>query len=182
MLRRYSDNEELGHSSPDSAMGQRSLRRQAGDSASRPLTRSSIKPRLLFPSEEQLRERELAAAGLNEVDEEAETDIEVPMPNKRKTAASYLATPPSSKRTKRTVDRTAAASRLEIVTEEDESTPASPIEQRKAKAKPTSPFDDWPRIKGGSSRNNKKREAPDAGDATARASKRTRSGMVSSPA
>ena len=181
-MRRYSDNEEVEHSSPDSDMRQRSLRHQAGDTASRPLTRSSIKPRLLFPSEEQLRERELAAAGFNEVDEEAETDIEVPVPTKRKAAASYLATPPSSKRTKRTVDRTAAASRLEIVTEEDESTPASPIEQRKAKAKPTSPFDNWPRTKAGPSKNSRKREAPDAGDATAGATKRTRSGMVSSPA
>lgn len=55
---------------------QRRLRNSAGATAKRPLTRSAIKPRLLFPSEEQRRERE----GHNkdeDDDEEAVTDIEM---------------------------------------------------------------------------------------------------------
>jgi hypothetical protein len=163
------------------------MMRQAGDSASRPLTRSSIKPRLLFPSEEQIHEQALAAATHSEVDEEAETDIEVtaPAPNSstpHKRNPSHLASPPSSKRTKRTTDRTIALPRLEVVTEEEETIAASPTEQRpsKLRRKPSSPFDDWPRIKAGCSASTRKRGASTDDDRVE--SKRTRSGMVSSPA
>jgi hypothetical protein len=59
------------------------VRRQIGPEGRRPLTRSSIKPRLLFQTEIKERNREL---GIDEDDEEAITDIEVPMmtPSKRK--------------------------------------------------------------------------------------------------
>ncbi|KAF2280263.1 uncharacterized protein EI97DRAFT_411385 [Westerdykella ornata] len=52
------------------------VRRQAGSVAHRPITRSSVKPRLLF--KEEIKQRE--SARHQEDDEEAITDIEVPMP------------------------------------------------------------------------------------------------------
>jgi hypothetical protein len=55
------------------------LRRKAGPAASTRFTRSAVKPRLLFPSEAQRRERE------EEADEEALTDIEMPRPSRTPT-------------------------------------------------------------------------------------------------
>ncbi|KAF1987083.1 hypothetical protein K402DRAFT_453936 [Aulographum hederae CBS 113979] len=56
--------------------GTRVMNRRIGKAATRPLTRSSIKPRLLFQNQDQLdREAE-------EADEEAVTDIEMPHPKK----------------------------------------------------------------------------------------------------
>lgn len=58
----------------------RNLKHKAGVAADRPLTRSSVKPRLLFPSEADERARDArAAAAADYVDEEALTDIEVPV-------------------------------------------------------------------------------------------------------
>lgn len=79
IFRRFQDD---AHSERTSSAGseisgtqeQRQLKRQAGPAARRPLTRSAIKPRLLFPSDEQLAERE---RGPDDVDEEAVTDIEM---------------------------------------------------------------------------------------------------------
>jgi hypothetical protein len=73
------------------------VRRQIGYEARRPLTRSSIKPRLLFQKEIQERNREL---GIEEDDEEATTDIEAPVatPSRKKGKAAVptpaLATTP----------------------------------------------------------------------------------------
>ena len=74
------------------------VRRQIGYEARRPLTRSSIKPRVLFQAEIQQRNRE---NGIEEDDEEATTDIEVPIatPSRRKgksivQAPMLEATPP----------------------------------------------------------------------------------------
>jgi len=194
IFRRFAgDDQDDGNSSPD--LAQRSLRRQAGIAAERPLTRSSIKPRLLFPSEDQLREREEADAS-DEVDEEALTDIELPVsvkkqPTKtatpRKAAASHLATPPSTKRTKRVVDTAPGpVPSLEMVVEEPEDAPASPVTRKATKAKNRSPFDDWPRLKAPSSSSSrgKKRTASESvepADDVAPSSKRTRSGAVASP-
>lgn len=65
------------------------LRRQIGHEAHRPLTRSSIKPRLLFKKEIEERNRE---NGIEEDPEEATTDIEVPVatPSRRKGKATAL--------------------------------------------------------------------------------------------
>ena len=192
-----------GTSSPD--LAQRSLRRQAGIAAERPLTRSSIEPRLLFPNEDQLRERERErghATASDEVDEEALTDIELPAPSKtqpakaatpRKPAASslssHLATPPSTKRTKRHIDCTPGpAPSLGMVVEEPEDAPNSPASRKATKAKNRSPFDDWPRLKAGTSSSSasrgKKRTASESVEPVepaATSNKRTRSGAVTSP-
>jgi hypothetical protein len=78
------------------------VRRMIGHEARRPLTRSSIKPRLLFQAEIKERNREL---GIEEDDEEAVTDIEVPMmtPSSKKGKAAVQApaleaTPPPTVR------------------------------------------------------------------------------------
>ncbi|KAK3071782.1 hypothetical protein LTR53_008020 [Teratosphaeriaceae sp. CCFEE 6253] len=82
VFRRYSDGDSERSSTPGTDLGtdhehapaQRTIKRQAGAAAHRPLTRSSLKPRLLFPSEEEQRERERRA---QEAEEEAATDIDV---------------------------------------------------------------------------------------------------------
>ncbi|KAF2791216.1 hypothetical protein K505DRAFT_249475 [Melanomma pulvis-pyrius CBS 109.77] len=84
------------------------LRRHIGSAAHRPLTRSSIKPRRLFKEEIQQREREM---GPDDVDEEAVTDIEVPIatPSRRRSRKTVAlvapfeqeATPPPTVRPKR---------------------------------------------------------------------------------
>ncbi|KAF1829598.1 hypothetical protein BDW02DRAFT_509576 [Decorospora gaudefroyi] len=78
------------------------VRRQIGHEARRPFTRSSIKPRLLFQAEIKERNREL---GIEEDEEEAVTDIEVPVatPSGRKGKAAVQApaletTPPPTVR------------------------------------------------------------------------------------
>ncbi|KAL6711233.1 hypothetical protein ACN47E_005764 [Coniothyrium glycines] len=65
------------------AMDEKLLRRQIGQEAHRPFTRSSIKPRLLFKKEIEDRNRE---HGIEEDPEEAITDIEIPVatPSRRK--------------------------------------------------------------------------------------------------
>jgi hypothetical protein len=138
---------------------------------------------LLFPSEEQLRERETEVLD-DEVDEEALTDIEVPAPKKSKKAATpvkpsalrfaHLATPPSTKRTQRVVNHPSDAIPLSMVAEEPEEMPVSPVERKAVKAKNRSPFDDWPRSKSGAARPSRKREAPEALEHAEGSNKRTR--------
>lgn len=53
------------------------LLRQAGPEARRPLTRSSIKPKLLF--QEEIKQRKLENGEVTEDEEEATTDIETPI-------------------------------------------------------------------------------------------------------
>ncbi|KAF2111814.1 hypothetical protein BDV96DRAFT_499061 [Lophiotrema nucula] len=80
--------------------GDEAVLRQAGHEAHRPLTRSSIKPRKLFQEEIEQRNRELG----HDDDEEAVTDIEVPVatPSRRKIGLIVQeATPPPTNRVKR---------------------------------------------------------------------------------
>jgi hypothetical protein len=72
----HGSEEEPEHSSDE-------LRHNAGPAARRPLTRSAIKPRLLFQEEIQQRNHEM---GITD-DEEAVTDIEISVttPSNRKT-------------------------------------------------------------------------------------------------
>jgi hypothetical protein len=85
------------------------VRRQAGSVAHRPLTRSSVKPRLLFQEEIKKREKALHP---HDTDEEAVTDIEIPIatqsgPKSRKinetndVAGHQEETPPPTVRTTR---------------------------------------------------------------------------------
>jgi len=190
IFRRFSNPEEDCVSSASTDVGdmpgQRTLKRQAGAAAQRPLTRSSIQPRLLFPSEEQRLERE---AGPDDVDEEATTDIEMPnasSPAKQKGKAHDVqtptkgryrpATPPPTNRATRSMDKKASpAQPTPIYKDEPEPMSVSTSGSFPSKRKPKSPFDSWQRTKTGRKR---------AGDAVegAGSPKRTRSAVVESPA
>jgi hypothetical protein len=81
-----SDGEEL-------PVEDRLLRRQIGSEAHRPLTRSTVKPRLLFQAEIKERNRQ---NGVEEDDEEADTEIEsAPTPSRRKGKAVMHAPQPT---------------------------------------------------------------------------------------
>ncbi|RMY02612.1 hypothetical protein D0868_07890 [Hortaea werneckii] len=177
IFRRFSDPEQdrsssAGASDVSDVPGQRTLRRQAGTAAQRPLTRSSIKPRLLFPSEEQRLERE---AGPDDVDEEATTDIElpnVPTPQKQKGKAHHQkhietprkgrfdpVSPPSTKQTKRAANRSAVSGRCTPILEGEESEaepmslPSGTFPTHTAGAGSNKKiFDSWKRTKAGPSR------------------------------
>lgn len=99
ILRRF-DNTAGSNEDDDDNLSDLEVRRKAGVSANKRFTRSTIKPRLLFPSEEQKRAREAA----EEADEEAVTDIEVPQPKTAITPVKqqfHPTTPPSTGRSKR---------------------------------------------------------------------------------
>ncbi|KAK5131097.1 hypothetical protein LTR08_001315 [Meristemomyces frigidus] len=192
IFRRFSAPEEERSSSAATELsevpGQRTLRRQAGAAAQRPLTRSAIKPRLLFPSEEQLLERE---QGLDDIDEEATTDIEMPnalTPVKQKGKAHdlqtptkprfRLATPPPTGHATRSVTKKTSPAQA-TPTYQDEAEPMSvgtdETYPTQSKRNTKSPFDAWQRTKNG-----KKRAGDEAESAN---SKRTRStAVIESPA
>ncbi|KAF2145156.1 uncharacterized protein K452DRAFT_306078 [Aplosporella prunicola CBS 121167] len=67
--------DEESPSDDDGPLESARARRHSGATSRRPLTRSTIKPRLLFPTDEQRKAREIAAAA---AEEEATTDVEGP--------------------------------------------------------------------------------------------------------
>jgi hypothetical protein len=148
-LRRFEDDGD------DDNLSDLEIQRRAGLSPSRRLTRSTLKPRILFPTAEQVRAREAAA---EEADEEAVTDIEVPCPA-AKTDASGPSPKPGASR------KRAAAGPADFRTPSpppaaDATTDAAPSVGAEVPTKPTnkylqkpksgrstSPFDSWTRIK-----------------------------------
>lgn len=169
------------------------IRRKAGSPGrERPFLRSSYKPRLLFPTEEQRREREAAA---NEADEEALTDIEVPGPqssarNRTSHFADIAATPAKNRIRALTPPSTARKTRGTARKLFDSMTPSITVDSPKpaghesddqasvtsSLSKKSSPFDTWRRVKAGASRaaaTSKKREGEPL-DAVASASKRAK--------
>jgi len=169
------------------------MKRRIGATAERPFTRSSVNPkRLLFPNEEQLRERQQEA---DEADEEAITDIDVPYPKasttteaedekmstpKKHRFSQLLATPPLTTRAKRTASvKKPVPNPLDVP---DQANLQSEPEKSLAKKKP-SPFDAWSRTKAGTRNVSKgmKREHEDESmdvdvNTHVHAAKRTRSG------
>lgn len=120
----------------------------------RPLTRSSIKPRLLFPTAEQSRAREPKSH--NTSDEEADTDIEdaavcTPLDLMDHVAATPKAprfgpvSPPTTARTTRS-KKIDLSAQLDDSATEDEGAPSSPISRSQRGGK-VSPFDAWQRVK-----------------------------------
>ncbi|KAF2024180.1 hypothetical protein EK21DRAFT_118053 [Setomelanomma holmii] len=122
------------HDDEDLPVEERVLHRQIGPEARRPLTRSSIKPRLLFKEEIKERNR---LNGHDEDDEEAETEIEV------------LVATPSRRKGKAVVHLTSAPAEV---------TPPPTVHKPKREIS----FDSWSRVKsahgsGSSVRESKKR-------------------------
>ena len=191
IFRAYADGE--GEDAEPSTPDQRRLRHQAGEAAQRPLTRSTIQPRLLFPSEAQRLERE---AGADDVDEEAVTDIEMDAPQPSKATAkntdaiaqdgapdsSIISPPPTHKKRIRTVkvplDSTPvpaaeheAGEPMSLGTDESFASASSSGIAKKGKGKAKSPFDEWARTK--SSRKRAGEAVEESGG-----SKRTRGAML----
>ena len=112
----------------------------------RPLTRSSIKPRLLFPTPQQRAERTAAAIA----EEEAPTDVEdhtmtqpeeIVTPVKKSFAP---ATPPTTGHATRSTTKKAREATLSP-SDMDDGTMEMPVDKRKK----ISPFDGWARTKAG---------------------------------
>lgn len=148
------------------------VRRRAGVSTTKPFTRSSIKPRLLFPSEEQRHAREEA----DEADEEAVTDIDMPKPadvvTPTKLRHFHLTTPPTTARSRRTAPKEPVE---ELVHDNGAhlgddliQSPASSASQVKAKKR--SPFAGFQRKKAtsGTPKSNKREGSPIAGESAKR--------------
>nr|POF03983.1 hypothetical protein CFP56_21739 [Quercus suber] len=177
IFRRFGNADETNESSSGSELGQRSLKRQAGVTAQRPLTRSTVKPRLLFPSEEQLQQRTLAA---DQVDEEAVTDIEMPNVapvqglehNVAGFASDNRLTPPPTNLNKRSVSKKTPMHSTPIL----EASPQSDAMDATFPKKSSNPFDAWPRTKSG-----RKRAGDTPGEGSG-SGKRTRSALLGSPA
>jgi hypothetical protein len=128
------------------------IRRRAGVSPSRRLTRSTLKPRILFPTDEQIRAREAAAA--EEADEEAVTDIEAPCP----TAVKADASAPSAGNRKRSSAGPAAGFRTPsppptapdgtlTAGAEEPAKPTNKYLEKPKSGRSVSPFDRWSRVK-----------------------------------
>ncbi|CZT43090.1 uncharacterized protein RSE6_03076 [Rhynchosporium secalis] len=124
----------------------------------RPLTRSSLKPRLLFPTAEQSGTRETRSH--NTEDEEADTDIEEPM-NSLSTPLDQIdditatpkaprfgpVTPPTTARATRSRKAEVCSSPADP-TSDDEPAPSSPIlRSHRPSSTKVSPFDQWQRVK-----------------------------------
>ncbi|KAF2852274.1 hypothetical protein T440DRAFT_466977 [Plenodomus tracheiphilus IPT5] len=126
ILRRFhdgpSDNDSAPEDDQELSADEMAIRRQVGREAHRPLTRSSVKPKLLFQKEIQQRK---IANGEEEDDEEAVTDIEVP-----------FAATPSRKKGKAVVPQPTL-----------ETTPPPTVRKLRKEIS----FDSWSRVKSSSS-------------------------------
>jgi hypothetical protein len=83
MFRKFVDDRSDAPTEDEDSSDDRQLKRQIGHEASRPLTRSSVKPRLLF--KEEIKQRKLENGEVSD-EEEATTDVElsVATPSRKK--------------------------------------------------------------------------------------------------
>lgn len=138
----------------------------------RPLTRSSIKPRLLFPTAEHTNAKKKRSS-VTEDEEEAITDIEEAHPIM--SSDDHVATPHAPKFAPVTPPTTARATRSKKVdldaglTSDDDGPAPSPTHIDSGKGAKVSPYNSWPRTKRQIAAN-KKRE----GSSLERASKKIR--------
>ncbi|KAH7046017.1 hypothetical protein B0J12DRAFT_603158 [Macrophomina phaseolina] len=83
-------------SEPESPLGASPVRRAVGSMARRRVTRSTIQPRLLFPTDEQKRAREAAAAAKAAEEDSTDIDASVQLATPRKRAHFARAPRPST--------------------------------------------------------------------------------------
>jgi hypothetical protein len=158
-LRRYADDDV----EDDDNLSDLEIRRRAGVPQARRLTRSTLKPRILFPSAEQVRAREAAAA--EEADEEALTDIDVPLPtpartdktgpplkstgNHRRSTAAPAADARTPSPVPMALDRAppVGAASAEPATAPNDPKPTNKYLERPKSGRSVSPFDSWSRVK-----------------------------------
>jgi len=143
------------------------------------LRRSSIKPRLLFPTSEQVRARERRSQ-VTEDEEEAVTDIEesdTPMMQMDGAAETPRApkfapvSPPTTTRATRSGNK-ADMSRSPIGPTSEDEPAQSPVNRGRGRGGKVSPFDKWQRTKSGAMSQSKKRQGEhiprNSGDITKR--------------
>jgi hypothetical protein len=171
VFRKFGD--EDGSQDEDNAEDEQ-LAQTVAPNLRRPLTRSSIKPRLLFPTAEQTKAKEKRSQ-TTEDEEEAITDIEESQA--RMDLDDQVATPKPPKfapATPPTTARTTRSKKIDMDTSllsDDEATVPSPNHVDSGTGARLSPFDNWPRTKrqaGGTA--SKKRE----GASMSRVSKKIR--------
>ncbi|KAF2464721.1 uncharacterized protein BDR25DRAFT_94864 [Lindgomyces ingoldianus] len=172
VLRKYHDAPRPNADRASPEFSQDALRRRVGTEAHRPFTRSSIQPRRLFQEEIKVRDGEM---GPDDVDEEAVTDIEVPIaspsqskyggrkgrkaeeiatPVKPKFKEDFVpTTPPSTVRPKHGKQVKPVKDEYAMEIDEEAETPhatADELETSPAantRSKNPSPFDSWTRTK-----------------------------------
>jgi hypothetical protein len=176
VFRKFSDPQEA-EDEDEEVEAEDQLAEDIPDTLQRPLTRSSIKPRLLFPSVEQTKAKKMRSQ-MTEDEEEAITDIEEPsspMEMEVDSTDNLVSTPKMRKIAPATPPTTARATRsrkvdmdgsLGLGSDDEVPSPDHVDSGRRAKL---SPFDSWSRIKRHGS-GSKKRE----GDSMTRASKKTK--------
>lgn len=118
----------------------------------RPMTRASVKPRLLFPTEKQRHERELAdEEALTDIEDKTQENLVTPI---KQSFTNASATPPTTGHATRSATRKAAVNGrssplvglMEAAVEE------SMTATKRRPRKKTSPFDGWQRTKAGKGR------------------------------
>lgn len=150
----FDDDQEIEDDDEEDETATTSLDQVVTRDLRRPLTRSSIKPRLLFPTAEQSKAREPKSH--NTDDEEADTDIEdsavhTPFDSKNEVAATPKAprfgpvSPPTTARTTRSkkIDLSVPDEPMT----DDETAPQSPLLRSSRGSGKISPFDSWQRVK-----------------------------------
>jgi hypothetical protein len=167
IFRKFADIEAEG-SQPDDDEDEAndSLAQSIPRNLRRPLTRSAIKPRLLFPTPEQSKAREPKSH--NTDDEEAETDIEEPSISTPMDLTDDMVATPKAPRfgpvSPPTTSRATRSKKLDMSTSlpeptsDDEDVPTSPLLRSQRTGGKISPFDQWQRVKKTSAPASKKRE------------------------
>lgn len=165
IFRRFADSVAEGNGQEMHSMSDQSarIRHMAGSAAHRPITRSSLKPRLLFASPQ-------GGQIADEVDEEADTDIEDEANHRGALSATgdemFAPLEPES-----------APGSQAVADIADHSPTVPKASAAHQKAKKSSPFDSWPRQKPGAAKNTSQGTKRSAGEPVQPVSgKRTRSG------
>ena len=125
-----------------------------------PLTRSSIKPRLLFPTPKLAKPKTMRSQ-VTEDEEEAMTDIEEP--NKELSTPTgqideAVSTPNAPRFAPASPPTTVRATRSGKKVESDDESPESPMKKGRGRGRKVSPFDRWQRTKNGAAGQSKKRD------------------------
>ena len=163
IFRKFTDLEETGSLAQDDSDDVQ-LAETVPENLRRPLTRSSIKPRLLFPTPQQTKAKETRSQA-TEDEEEAITDIDeqhglsTPMDHLDEALATPQApkfapfSPPTTARTTRSKQVDMSSSPAAPTSEDEADSP-----MRRGRGHKVSPFDKWQRTKGGVRGGGKKRE------------------------
>jgi hypothetical protein len=199
IFRRFADADDgdvEDEEADEATVSDQEIKRQAGEAANTQLKRSAVKPRILWPTKEQIAAKEAAEA--QEAAEEALTDIELPpSPGaiaKPSTAESSITLAEFNQSNNHTTEASKVPSAIEpqqgtegnngitpVAEPSDEvaPVPTNKLLQKAKRGKGASPFDRWSRIKHGTGASPTKLSAAGAkreGSPLEKQTKRVRSG------